>query len=248
VRFDLAPIEPIGNPTSAFSAFVSLSSDWTINLDRRILWRVIDITIIRFALASFLLTLVPGADTILIATRCALNGRWPATLTMTGVCFGLFAHASLSSLGLSLILMRSAVVFHTVQRAGAIYLIWLGAELFCGKHANALPKRGNYLRKPSDVHQSSMQFFLQGLLTNVLNPKVAFFYFAFLPQFIRPTDSILAKSLLLAAIHFGWGILWYLTLIFLIDRTRSFVRSFESWIRGVSGVALILLGIKLAFE
>jgi threonine/homoserine/homoserine lactone efflux protein len=90
--------------------------------------------------------------------------------------------------------------------------------------------------------------FTQGLLTNVLNPKVAIFYLAFLPQFIAPADPVLAKSLLLASIHIAMGLVWLSVIAFAVDRAQRYVTHsrVRRWIDGICGAVLVALGIRLA--
>jgi threonine/homoserine/homoserine lactone efflux protein len=90
--------------------------------------------------------------------------------------------------------------------------------------------------------------FLEGFLSNVLNPKVAVFYLAFLPQFIGPTDSVLHKSLLLTGIHYIEGMLWLVAVSIAVDRTRRFFLQsiVHRWLDGVCGALLVGFGVRLA--
>src|SRR5204863_2724996 len=106
-------------------------------------------------------------------------------LTTVGACCGLFIHAALSALGLSLILVQSAAAFDVVKMIGAGYLVWLGGQSL---RAACRPGPHGIL---GDAHApgrppTSRRSFVEGLLSNVLNPKVALFYLAFLPQFMSP--------------------------------------------------------------
>jgi threonine/homoserine/homoserine lactone efflux protein len=91
---------------------------------------------------------------------------------------------------------------------------------------------------------------MEGLLNNVLNPKVAVFYLAFLPQFIDPGDRVLAKSLLLATIHFGQGVLWLSFVTVSMERLRRWLthRPVQRALETVTGVILVAFGVRLAFE
>ena len=95
-----------------------------------------------------------------------------------------------------------------------------------------------------------MRSYREGFLTNLLNPKVAIFYLAFLPQFIRPGDPVLAKSLLMAGIHATEGLLWLSFLSLVLDRGRVLIQtgSLRRWLEGISGAVLVGLGIRLFFE
>jgi threonine/homoserine/homoserine lactone efflux protein len=97
---------------------------------------------------------------------------------------------------------------------------------------------------------TARQCFLEGLLSNVLNPKAIVFYLAFLPQFIGPTEPALTKSLLLASIHYVEGILWLVTLSIVLDHLRRFMlrSAVRRWLDGLCGIVLVGFGARLAFE
>jgi threonine/homoserine/homoserine lactone efflux protein len=97
---------------------------------------------------------------------------------------------------------------------------------------------------------SPRRCFLEGFLSNILNPKVAVFYLAFLPQFIGPQDAVLGKSLLLASIHYTEGILWLVTVSVVLDRTRRFFlqSALRRWLDGLCGLVFTGLGVRLALE
>ena len=209
-----------------------------------------DPQILTFFLVVGLLTLTPGADTVLVFRNVLSGGRSSGLATTLGICSGLFVHATLSALGLSLILVQSAAAYEVVKTAGALYLVYLGLRslytVLRHRPEPVLPQ----VNDPPLVHKPFYKSYSEGFLNNVLNPKVAVFYLAFLPQFIRPEDSVLGKSLLLASIHAAQGILWLGTLSFLIHRARVFIQkgSFKLWLEGISGVVLVGLGIRLIFE
>ncbi|HWP75356.1 MAG TPA: LysE family translocator, partial [Methylomirabilota bacterium] len=161
-----------------------------------------------FVVVATLLAVTPGADTLLVVRNVLARGRVAALLTVAGIAGGCVVHALLSAVGVSLILVRSAEAFAVLRFCGAAYLIVLGAQSVrrwwrVDDGALAAPDRGAALR-PS----RRLRSFVEGLLTNVLNPKVGIFYLAFLPQFIVPGDPVLERSLLLAALHIGIGVVW----------------------------------------
>jgi threonine/homoserine/homoserine lactone efflux protein len=181
----------------------------------------------------------------MLVIRSALSrGRRAGLLTMLGICCGLFVHATLSALGLSVVLVQSASAFEIVKLAGACYLGYLGVQSLRSA-ARPAPPQDPQLR-PLGARRA----FVEGLLNNVLNPKVAVFYLAFLPQFIRPGDPVLARSLLLAGIHFVQGVLWLSLVASFVGRIRPALarpgprRAVES----VTGVVLVAFGVRLALE
>src|SRR5579885_888200 len=149
------------------------------------------------------LTITPGADTMLVIRNVVARGQRSGYMTALGSCSGVFIHATLSALGLSVILLKSAMIFEIVKLAGACYLILLGGwslwqVIRSGKH----PEKATLFDEQATQTVSGWRSLREGLLTNVLNPKVAIFYLAFLPQFINRGDPVLLKSLLLAGMHF----------------------------------------------
>jgi threonine/homoserine/homoserine lactone efflux protein len=204
---------------------------------------VIDGSVVAFIGIAALLTILPGADMALVAKVTLLDGKRAAFFTSLGICAGLPVHATASALGLSLILATSAEAFTVVKFVGAAYLAYLGIRTIRDSLRPAVDPAVRSVRARSDGAA-----FVQGWLSNVLNPKVALFYLTFLPQFISPGDNVLAKSLLLAAIHAVLGLLWLPLYAYAIDRLGAVVRGARRWLERVSGVALIGLGVRLAFE
>jgi RhtB (resistance to homoserine/threonine) family protein len=199
-----------------------------------------------FTIAAALLTLSPGPDTMLVLRNTLRGGRSDGVRTTLGICSGLLVHATLSALGLSVILVRSAGLFTAVKLVGAAYLVWLGlqslrAAVRVGKRAT-----GNGERRGGET--SRPRPYREGLLTNVLNPKVAVFYLAFLPQFIAPGDPVLGKSLLLASIHNAMGLVWLSVLAAGADRAQRVIAGggARRVLDGVCGAVLVGLGARLA--
>jgi RhtB (resistance to homoserine/threonine) family protein len=196
-----------------------------------------------------ILTITPGADTMLVIRNVVARGQRAGYLTALGICSGLFIHATLSALGLSVILVRSAVIFEIVKLAGACYLIILGAwslwQMIRSRH-HTEPDPAFAIQTPQAA--GGWRSLREGLFTNVLNPKVAIFYLAFLPQFINPGDPVLLKSLLLAALHFALGILWLALISTFLGRLRGFIArpAVQRGIEAVAGTVLIAFGIRLA--
>jgi len=212
---------------------------------------MIDPQVLTFAGAVFLLTLTPGADTMLVMKNVLARGWQAGILTTMGISAGLFGHALLSSLGLSLILMRSAAAFEIVKWIGAGYLVFLGVQSIIkrSKSPSHLPDDQPEEGKTKRQGRTSRSF-LEGLLTNLLNPKVAVFYLAFLPQFINPGDSVVFKSILLASIHVAMGIIWLSLVIFLLKSIRSVITrpSIQRALDTTAGMVLIALGLRLVVE
>ncbi len=189
-----------------------------------------------------LLTISPGADMALVAKITIERGRRAALIASIGICTGLFVHATASALGLSVVLATSAEAFTVVKLAGALYLTYLGARALRDSFGDPPPAEPQQRRASAS--------YLQGLLSNVLNPKVAVFYLTFLPQFIDPSGNVLAQSLAFAVAHAFMGIAWLAAYAYVLVRlSRLFARSgVRRWLERVTGAVLVGLGVRLAFE
>ncbi|MBJ2138779.1 LysE family translocator [Paraglaciecola chathamensis] len=200
-----------------------------------------------FLLAITLLTLTPGIDTVLVIKNASRSGGRDGVVTSLGICLGLFVHATFSAVGISAILLQSAELFMAVKWVGAGYLIWLGVSAlkaaFKGDASVAIDATG---LKMSNLTRSLKE----GFLSNVLNPKTAVFYLAFLPQFIDPQHSPFAQAMSMAAIHFIIAMVWQCGLAGAVSSAKRFFASSTAmrWMEGVSGSVLVFLGAKLLFD
>ena len=203
-----------------------------------------------FLLVATLLAVTPGADTLLVARNVLGRGRTAGLATIAGIAAGCVVHAALSAVGVSLILVRSAEAFQALKWGGAAYLIILGIQSIRGWWRVDAAAPTAAAADPAPTGSRRLRSFLEGLLTNVLNPKVGLFYLAFLPQFIRPGDPVLARSLLLGGLHIGIGVVWLSLLSLSLVRIRPLVESrlWRARLEGASGAVLIALGIRLAAE
>lgn len=187
------------------------------------------------------LAVTPGADTLLVIKNSVRAGSRAGWATTVGILAGVMAHAVLSALGLSVILTQSDRLFMVVKSLGAVYLVWLGVKALM-QSARPLPGAHD-----AAVRLSSSSAFREGLLTNVLNPKVAIFYIAFLPQFISVDDPVLAKSIVLAGIHNLFGLVWLGSLIWALSHGQAWFRrpGVQKALARVSGTLLVGMGVKL---
>ena len=182
---------------------------------------------------------------MLVLRNTLRGGRHDGWWTTVGVCTGLLGHALLSAAGLSLILASSALAFQIVKLVGAGYLIWLGVRSWMeSRHDAAAEIAGQ--SQPGE--RQPLRSFREGVLTNLLNPKVAIFYLAFLPQFVRPEDPVFGRSLLLATVHNAMGLVWLGVLSIAVSRGRRWLGrgAARRWIGRVSGTLLVALGLRLA--
>lgn len=211
-------------------------------------WGLIDSQFVPFLIAITLLSISPGVDTLLVIRNTARGGVGHGVMTSVAICCGLFVHATISALGISLILLQSAWAFHALKMIGAAYLIWLGIKsLADARRGQGLAVAGVL---PPRARVAWWQPMKEGLLSNVLNPKTVVFYMAFLPQFIAPGDPALLKSLWLASVHFVIANLWQISVALMVGGASKWLASarFAQWLNGLTGGVLVLFGIKLALE
>ncbi len=195
------------------------------------------------------LTMIPGASTMLIVRSVLARGQSSGFVVIAGGCLGLYVHATLSALGLSAILVRSALAFEVVRLLGAVYLAYLGAHsIWRAWRHNATPSA--HTDTPSagwlDVGHHR-QAFLEGLITILLSPETVVFYLAVLPQFVAPGDNLLLKSFTLATVHAVVRIVWYSLVAVFTGRLTALLRRprVQRALEGISGVVLLGFGLRL---
>ena len=203
-----------------------------------------------FLLLAGLLTITPGADTVLTLRNSLAKGTRAGLWTAAGVCSGFFVQPVLASLGVAALFVESQTAFNVVKFAGAAYLVYLGAQSLRSSwqwlHSGATSDDSNAQGLTSD--DGGWANYRQGLLTNALNPKIAVFYFAVLPQFIAPGQAVLFKSLVMAASHYIMGVIWLSAIACAAGRAReAFLRPrLRAAFDGIAGLAMIGFGLKLA--
>ncbi|OZT83041.1 threonine transporter RhtB [Vibrio sp. 03_296] len=200
-----------------------------------------------FLIAITILTLTPGLDTALVIRNTTRAGLQDGCMTSLGICCGLFVHALFSAIGISAILAQSAELFQLVKMTGAAYLIWLGFSSL-----KSLMTSGSELSVAQMAQQSydAKRSLREGFLSNVLNPKTAVFYLAFLPQFVNPEGSPLLQSMTMAGIHFVIAMVWQCGLAGALNSAKNLLKNaqFMKWMEGATGAVLVALGIKLLVE
>jgi threonine/homoserine/homoserine lactone efflux protein len=198
-----------------------------------------------FTVAATLVTIVPGPDMALVARRAITDGWRRASVTSAGIVTGLLVHATASAVGISAILVRSATAFTVLKIAGACYLVVLGILSFRAARRTAREpvEVGAEERRP----RSGRTSFLQGFLNNVLNPKPALFYFAFVPQFVEPGDPVVTLIGILVAIHIAISIVWLVAWAWLVGRASAVLAPrWRATLERVTGTVLVALGLRLA--
>lgn len=197
-----------------------------------------------FLLAGLIMNLTPGADTMYILSRSLAQGKKAGILSALGISTGAIFHTLFATLGLSIILAKSSMAFEIVKYLGAAYLMFLGTKTTFRK-----ADRTFELSNENDI-VNYKQIYFSGVLTNVLNPKVALFFLAFLPQFIDP-DYVQSSVpfLLLGLTFFLTGTTWCLILALFASNLSGRIRKnykVKLWLEKITGGIFIALGIKLA--
>lgn len=196
-----------------------------------------------FVVTVVLLILTPGLDTFYIVGRSLSQGKRIGVASALGISAGCVVHNLSAAFGLSAIIMASTSAFIVIKFVGAAYLVYLGARIL---FANKLPKELTAL----SVSDRIMSPFYQGLITNVLNPKVALFFLAFIPQFIdtNSTNKVLSFMVLGGTFQFT-GTVWCIVLALAAAKLRKFIIQ-RSQVMGylfrATGALFIVLGIRLA--
>ncbi|MEF3274740.1 MAG: LysE family translocator [Chloroflexus sp.] len=197
-----------------------------------------------YTIAVTILTLIPGADTMLVLRNALARGRLAGVATAFGIGCGLFVQATFSGLGLAAIVVKSAELYHAIKLAGALYLAGLGIWTIVTTWRQ---RTAVELHVPSGQERHA---FIEGILSNVLNPKVAVFYLAFLPQFIDPNDPVLLTALVLTTIHFTLSVIWFSWLTVVVAAVSNWLRqrSVRRWLNYATGTVLAVLGVRMAIS
>jgi threonine/homoserine/homoserine lactone efflux protein len=198
-----------------------------------------------FIVSGLLLNMIPGQDTFYIVSRSVSQGRGAGVLSVLGISTGCLVHTFAAAFGLSAVLAASSRAFMVVKFIGAAYLVYLGFQMF-------------FSRATTPRHLTTGQtargwmIYRQGILTNVLNPKVALFFLAFLPQFIESGSSTKMMAFLILGLTFIFnGTIWCMLIVWFASAISQRFRaeaSTESWLKRATGALFVGLGLKLIFE
>lgn len=196
-----------------------------------------------FVAASLALILVPGPAQALVLANTLAGGRSAGIRTAVGLNIGTLFHALAAALGLSTLLATSALAFSVVKYAGACYLLYLGIRAL---------RSNTDSRSAAHMPAASASPLTQSILAGTLNPKVALFFLAFLPQFVDPTrGQVVTQFLLLGATMALLDTAYEMVLVCLLYRVRDRLRAntrWMAWQSKVSGAILIALGLRLAVQ
>ena len=196
-----------------------------------------------FIIASLIIIVAPGNDIIYVITQSIHQGKSGGVMACLGVGLGSIVHTLMAAFGLSTLLIKFPEMLLVIKVIGAIYLIFLGAKMLIQKKAET------QLTSIESITTTSFKYNIlrQGLFINLMNPKVAIFFLAFLPQFVDLNSNNFALNILILGIIFEiMGTAFNLTIVAIVGRFRNFLvnnRSFQKWQMKFTGTILIMLGI-----
>jgi len=169
------------------------------------------IQILSFTFIALLLVISPGPNGLLIAKTVPSQGKKAGFSNVSGFLVAFYLHGALSILGISVLLAKSAEVFFIVKVIGALYLSWIGVKSLISAYRNDDTVKDN-----TDItdEQTLKKSFLEGFLTNALNPKVSMFYLAAFPQFIPAGDNSVLYAFLLVSIHSVMNVFWFSSMVY----------------------------------
>ncbi|MBC7912606.1 MAG: LysE family translocator [Pyrinomonadaceae bacterium] len=197
-----------------------------------------------FILTGILLNITPGNDTIFILSRSMAQGKKAGFMSVLGISTGSLIHTTMAAFGLSIIIAKSILVFNIIKYAGAAYLIYIGYKMLTDKRQ--LTTGECFSDKTIDLKK----IYRDGVLTNVLNPKVAMFFIAFLPQFIDVNlKNTVLPFIILGVVFTIKGTIWCLILANYSSMVFSKLkknRKMSNYINKACGTVLVGLGIKIA--
>jgi threonine/homoserine/homoserine lactone efflux protein len=210
-----------------------------------------------FLAVVVVLTVTPGPDMLLVVRNGLSSGVRGAWYTGLGCCLGISVHATAAVLGLSAILAASATAYATVKLAGAAYLAYLGVRMLIsaimagdepldaapGDAPDEAPSRPVAVRRAGTA-------FRQGLVTNLLNPKIALLFLTLLPQFVADGEPRLRTTATLAAVFLGLAVLWWRTFSLAIGPISRLLRGRRSrrTLDAIAGGALLAISARVALE
>lgn len=198
-----------------------------------------------FLAAAAVIVVVPGPDMALVLRNGLRGGRRPALATALGVNAGLVVWALAAALGIAALLQASATAFTLLKLAGAVYLAYLGLRLLLGSFRRHRPA-GRGADLPAVTAATALR---QGLLTNLLNPKVAVVYTTLIPQFVEPGPGAAARTVVLAATFVAMGLAWLTAYALCVGAVGGVLARprVRAWVERATGAVLVALGIRLAF-
>lgn len=198
--------------------------------------------LLAFTFAATLLTLTPGLDTALVLRTATVEGKQQALRATLGINAGCLLWGAAVAFGLGALIAVSEVAFNVLKYCGAAYLAWLGLNMLLRPRSSLAPIEAD--GKPG------VNWFLKGMMGNVLNPKIGIFYVSFLPQFIPQGHSMVVWTFGLVSIHVVISLIWSLILIGATQPLAGVLRREKviKWMDRTTGMIFVLFAARLAFS
>ena len=201
--------------------------------------------VLAFVFVASLLVMSPGPNGVLVAKTVPTSGRSAGFANVAGFVTAFYLHGALSILGISFILVQSATAFAIVKYLGAAYLCWIGVRALIAAFQRIETAERVV---PAKRRRTLFNAYVEGLLTNALNPKVSMFYLAAFPQFMTAGENAAASAFLLVFLHSMINAIWFGAMVLLFSTLTTIARhgGFQRWLKGITGVVFFGFGLKLA--
>lgn len=197
-----------------------------------------------YLIATVVFIMTPGMDTVFVLNSSLGESRKVGIFAALGVNAGILVHTFFAAFGLSVLLAQSAMAFMIIKYLGAAYLIFIGIKALFAKY------------KAIDIQSDNVtevnigKSFRRGLVTNILNPKVALFFLSFFPQFVNHNDiGSSLPFLLLGFTYVALGVVWYISLVLFVSLFADKLKkqpAFQKYMNRISGFIFVLMGVKVA--
>jgi RhtB (resistance to homoserine/threonine) family protein len=202
-----------------------------------------------YILMALMMSILPGTDTVLIMKNTLNHGAKAGRYTILGIATGLTFWTVIAVLGLSVVIAQSVFLFNTIKYLGAAYLFYLGIRAFLTKSTLSLESVQADSPRSFDKssHHRYKESYLQGAISNILNPKTVLVYITFMPQFIDlngdTNQQLIGLGLILTLIAMGW----FLILVYLLDHVKKWLKKpkFQKSFQKTTGMMLIGFGVKM---
>ncbi|MEC1606149.1 LysE family transporter [Bacillus halotolerans] len=198
-----------------------------------------------------MMVIIPGADTMLVMKNTLRYGAKAGRYNILGLATGLSFWTVIAILGLSMVIAKSVILFTTIKYLGAAYLIYLGIKSFFAKNMFSLDDMQAQAKTAAiSTKRYYKSSFMQGSLSNILNPKTVLVYVTIMPQFINLKGNVNQQLIILASILTLLAVLWFLFLVYIIDYAKKWMKNpkFQKAFQKITGIILVGFGIKTGFN
>ncbi|MDT2044987.1 homoserine/threonine efflux transporter [Bacillus sp. 1780r2a1] len=204
--------------------------------------------LVAYILMALVMSMIPGADTILIMKNTLNHGAKAGRYTILGMATGLTFWTTVAVLGLSVVIAQSVFLFNAIKYLGAAYLFYLGVKAFVDKDIVSL--KSIQVEDDAQTHHSLHRYYrdsyLQGAISNILNPKTILVYITFMPQFININENVNQQLIVLGLILTGIAVIWFLVVVYIIEYVKRWLEKprVQKVFQKSTGLMLIGVGIK----